>query len=113
MLRKWADLLLLTALFCCFCGSGNHLRRQSPEQIDKYLIEHPDLPATDKSCIENGRLEVGMHQETVLFMLGEPARKETVKQPWADQDLWYYMTGGSKVFTMEHGIVVGITESRK
>ena len=113
MLRKPAELLLLAVLICCFCAGGNHLRRKSPELTGKYLAEHPDLPATDKSCIENGRLEVGMQQGTVLFMLGEPARKETVKQSWGTQELWYYVTDGNKVFTIEHGIVVGIGESPK
>ena len=36
--------VLLGVLFCCFCG-GSQMVRKSPEEIDKFLLAHPDLPA--------------------------------------------------------------------
>ena len=104
--------VLLGVLFCCFCG-GSQMVRKSPEEIDKFLLAHPDLPAVDKSCIVNGRTEFGIQQGTLLFLLGEPNRKETVTQPWGAQEKWIYRINGVKTFTIEDKHVVGVLESDK
>ncbi len=78
MRLKPLNWLLLIALGCCLCSGEKQFVRKSPEEIDKYLVEHPDLPATDKECLESGRFQIGVQQQTVLFLLGEPAKKETV-----------------------------------
>jgi len=104
--------LLLIAVGCCLCAGGRQFIQKSPDEIDKYLIEHPDLPATDKECLEDSRFQIGVRQETVLFLLGEPARKETVKQPWAVQEKWIYKANGEKIFIFEDQHVVGILENK-
>ncbi|MBN2038281.1 MAG: hypothetical protein JW768_16190 [Chitinispirillaceae bacterium] len=98
--------LAATFLFC----SGGEMKRRPPDVIDKYLQDHPDLPITDKTCIEDGRFEIGITQETLLFLLGEPKRKEIVKQPWAVQEKWIYKKKGRKIFIIEDKHVVGILE---
>jgi hypothetical protein len=103
---------LLLALGCFLCAGEKQFIRKSPEEIDKYLIEHPDLPATDKDCLESGRFQIGVRQETVLFLLGEPSSKETVKQTWAVQEKWIYKADGQKVFIFEDRRVVEILDNK-
>jgi hypothetical protein len=113
MRLKMVNGLFLAALCCCFCMcGGNAFIKKSPDQIDKYLQDHPDLPVTDKNCLEDGRFEIGILQETVLFLLGEPERKEIVKQKWATQQNWIYHKGGKKTFIIEDKHVVGILENK-
>jgi hypothetical protein len=109
---KPLSLLLLVAVGCCLCAGGKQFIRKSPEEIDKYLIEHPDLSATDKQCLESGRFQMGVRQATVLFLLGEPARKETVRQPWAVQERWIYTADGEKIFIFEDQRIVEIHEGK-
>ena len=78
------------------------------EDIDSYVQTHPDLPELDKSCIYDGRFEIGMKQETVQFLLGEPNKIEIIRQPWATQENWIYKKAGIKTFIMEEKHVVGI-----
>ena len=105
-LKLFGIVIAATFLFCM----GSEMKRKPPDVIDKYLQEHPDLPVTDRTCIEDGRFEIGITQETLLFLLGEPGRKETVKQPWAVQEKWIY-GGGHKIFILEGKYVVGILEN--
>jgi hypothetical protein len=111
MRLRTVNLLLLAALCCslCACG-GTTFIKKSPDEIDRYLQDHPDLPATDKNCLEDGRFEIGILKETVLFLLGEPDRKETIKQKWATQQYWIYHSAGKKTFIIEDNYVVGILE---
>ena len=102
--------ILITASFL-FSGCTPEMKRRPPEEIDKYLQDHPDLPETDKMCVEDGRFEIGIKQETLLFLLGEPKTKEIVKQPWAVQEKWIYQKRGKKIFIIEDKYVVGILES--
>jgi hypothetical protein len=103
--------LLLAALCCslCLCG-GSEFIKKSPNEIDKYLQDHPDLPEADKNCLEDGRFEIGILKETVLFLLGEPTQKKIVKEKWATQEYWIYQRGGKKTFIIEDNHVVGILE---
>jgi len=107
---KW----LFLAAFCCCCCScgGNQFIKKSPDEIDKYLQENPDLPVTDKNCLEDGRFEIGILKETLLFLLGEPSQKKTIKQKWATQEEWIYRSGGKKTFIIEDNHVVGILENK-
>jgi len=100
---------MVAAAGLLFC-SGSEMTRRPPEVIDRYLQEHPDLPITDKTCIEDGRFEIGITQETLLFLLGEPKTRETIKQPWAVQEKWVYKKKGQKIFIIEDAHVVGILE---
>jgi hypothetical protein len=100
-------------LFLCFFVTSclffmEPFIKPKQEQIDKYIQEHPDLPDLDKSCIYDGRFEIGMKQETITFLLGEPNKIEIVKQPWAVQENWIYKKAGIKTFIMEEKHVVGI-----
>ena len=111
---KKASLAALVAAAVVFvgCGGSKDLIRPSPAQIDAYLQSHPDLPATDQSCIADGRFEIGMLAETVRFLLGDPEPKmvEQVKQPWALQEHWKYKKGKTRLFVIEDKHVVGIDE---
>jgi hypothetical protein len=106
------NMLKFCALLClCFFGASCMMQsfiKPKQEQIDKYIQEHPDLPDLDKSCIYDGRFEIGMKQETITFLLGEPNKIEIVKQPWAVQENWVYKKAGVKTFIMEEKHVVGI-----
>jgi hypothetical protein len=77
-------------------------------QIDEYIQAHPDLPEYDKTCIYDGRFEIGIRQETLKFLLGEPKKLEIVQQPWATQEKWIYKRRGEKIFIIEDKHVVGI-----
>jgi len=85
--------------------------KPTQDLIDAYIMQNPNLPELDKSCIADGRFEVGMLQETVRFLLGEPKTLEVIQQPWAKQEKWTYDQGGDKIFYMEDKGVVGIEES--
>jgi hypothetical protein len=108
MIRKALNyaLLLCLCLFAAQCLSTFIKPKQ--EDIDQYVQAHPDLPELDKSCIYDGRFEIGMKQETVLFLLGNPNKIEIVKQPWATQENWVYKKAGIKTFILEEKHVVGI-----
>jgi hypothetical protein len=108
---KW----LLFAAVCCLCAScsgTSRFTKKSQDDIDKYLQENPDLPVTDKTCLEEGRFEIGILKETLLFLLGEPGQKKTIKQKWAVQEEWIYRIGGKKTFIIEDNYVVGILENK-
>lgn len=109
-LRILSAILLLCAVLFAGCTSRDFIR-PSQAEMDTYIQANPDLPELDKSCIYDGRFEIGMLQETVRFMLGEPKLVESVKQPWALQEHWTYKKGNSKVFIMEDKHVVGIIEN--
>jgi hypothetical protein len=89
---------------------SKELIKPSPEEIDAYIQSHPDLPQWDKQCILDGRFEMGIKQETLHFLLGEPDKLEIIQQPWATQEKWVYKRGGEKIFFIEDKHVVGILE---
>jgi hypothetical protein len=100
-------------LLLCICFFGaqcffSPFIKPKQEDIDQYVQAHPDMPELDKSCIYDGRFEIGMKQETVLFLLGQPNKIEIVKQPWATQENWVYKKAGIKTFIIEEKHVVGI-----
>jgi hypothetical protein len=103
---KW---IVIAAAIVVSCASKDFIK---PDQalIDTYIQAHPDLPELDKSCIYDGRFEIGIKQETLRFLLGEPKKIETVHQPWAIQEKWIYKRGGLKIFIIEDKHVVGILE---
>jgi hypothetical protein len=100
---------LLLAGFAGCAGSKDFIK-PSQEEIDAYIKEHPDLPELDKSCIYDGRFEIGIKQETLYFLLGEPYKQEKVQQPWALQEKWIYKKRNHKIFILEDKHVVGILE---
>ena len=82
-------------------------------KIDEFIAQNPDLPDFDKSCLMSGEFRVGIRQETLKLMFGEPRRVTVVRQPWAVQEEWYYRINKDHLyFTVENGGVVGI-ETRK
>jgi hypothetical protein len=105
---KWICIVITAAFLSC---TTSEMKRKSPDVIDKYLLDHPDLPVTDRTCIEDGRFEIGILKETLIFLLGEPKEKVTIKQPWAVQEQWKYGRSGKKVFILEGNYVVGILEN--
>ena len=96
-------------IFSIGCYNSNFIK-PTQDAMDKYVKEHPNLPELDKKCIYDGRFEVGMQEETVRFLLGEPKEIETIQQPWAKQEKWFYKQSGKKMFYMEDNGVVGIEE---
>jgi hypothetical protein len=105
--------MLNCSLMICVCLFGLQCFMQpfikpKQEDIDNFVQAHPDLPELDKSCIYDGRFEIGMQQETVQFLLGQPNKIEIVKQPWATQENWIYKKAGIKTFIIEEKHVVGI-----
>ena len=100
---------LFSLIFTIGCGGSNFVK-PTTDQLDQYVKAHPNLSELDKSCLYDGRFEVGMGQETVRFLLGEPKEIEVIQQPWARQEKWYYKQGGKKAFYMEDNGVVGIEE---
>jgi len=102
--------LLAAAVVFAGCGGSTELIRPKQSEIDAFLQANPDLPATDQSCIADGRFEIGMLASTVRFLMGEPKTVEYVKQPWASQEHWRYPRGKVRLFVIEDKHVVGIDE---
>lgn len=100
----------MLGLLLAGCSASRDFIKPSQEQIDQYIQEHPDLQELDKSCIYDGRFEIGIKQETLYFLLGEPYKQEKVQQPWALQEKWIYKRGNHKIFIIEDKHVVGILE---
>ena len=110
---KMTRIILKYGVLLCICLFGTQcffstFVKPKQEEVDQYIQAHPDLPELDKSCIYDGRFEIGMLQETVLFLLGQPNKIEMVKQPWATQENWIYKKAGIKTFILEEKHVVGI-----
>jgi hypothetical protein len=111
MFRKSVSwLCIISACLFLSCTASKSLVKPKQAEIDQYLLDHPNLSPTDKSCLEDGRFEIGIHKETLLFLLKEPTKREEIKQPWAVQEKWIYR--GHKVFIIEDNHVVGIIENR-
>lgn len=102
--------VILAGMLVTGCLSTKDFIKPSQEEIDSYVQEHPDLPELDKSCIYDGRFEIGIKQETLYFLLGEPYQQEKVQQPWALQEKWVYKKRNQKIFIIEDRHVVGILE---
>jgi hypothetical protein len=100
----------LAAFIVCAGCTGRQVVKPSIEKIDEYIKTNPDVPELDKSCIYDGRFEVGLRMETIKFLLGEPKKVEIVHQPWAVQENWIYTRGGKKTFIIEDKHVVGILQ---
>ena len=110
---KLLSAVLSAAIAVTFISGGcapKQVIKPTIQKIDEYIRGTPDLPELDKSCIYDGRFEVGLLMETVKFLLGEPKKVEIVHQPWAVQENWIYTRGGRKVFIIEDKHVVGILE---
>lgn len=110
--RLLSALCAISAFLFISCASQDFLK-PTQDDIDKYIEQHPDLAEVDKSCILDGRFEIGITQETLFFLLGEPIEKESIKQPWALQEKWKYKRKHQKVFVIEDRHVVGILEEEK
>ncbi len=107
--RPVSMLLLAAGIILAGCSPKDFIK-PTQEEIDSYVKEHPDLPELDKSCIYDGRFEIGIKQETLFFLLGEPVTQEKVQQPWALQEKWTYKKRDQKIFILEDKHVVGILE---
>ncbi|MDG5815586.1 hypothetical protein QA601_10875 [Chitinispirillales bacterium ANBcel5] len=104
------NLILLSAVILLSgCASRDLIKRDRAE-VDAYIAQNPELSSLDRTCLQQGRFEIGITAETLRFMLGEPNSIETVQRPWASQEYWRYRRGGQKVFIIEDNHVVGITE---
>ena len=110
MKSKTVRVLLAAFALVAGCASTTDFIKPTQEEIDAYIQSHPDLPELDKSCIYDGRFEIGIKQETLYFLLGEPLKREKVQQPWALQEQWTYKKRNSKIFILEDKHVVGIIE---
>ena len=114
MTRLTSNLLMLVCLLLLTAGCYNKSYiKPNQAQIDAYVQQHPDLPEFDKSCIYDGRFEIGLKVESLQFLLGEPSKIEVVKQLWATQEKWIYNQNGEKIFIIEDKHVVGILDSKK
>lgn len=105
--------LVIVGVLMCSCAGTKDFIKPSQQEIDEYIKNHPDLPEVDKSCIYDGRFEIGIKQETLYFLLGEPYKIEKVQQPWALQERWIYKKNNQKIFIIEDKHVVGIIEGGK
>jgi hypothetical protein len=94
-------------LLAAGCYSRDFIK-PNQAKIDEYIQAHPELPEYDKTCIYDGRFEIGIKQETLEFLLGPPRKMEVVQQPWATQERWIYKRRGEKIFIIEDKHVVGI-----
>ncbi len=112
MKLKKFKLLFAAALFLAGCTSTKDFIKPTQAEIDAYIQAHPDLPEVDKSCIYDGRFEIGIKQETLYFLLGEPLKREKIQQPWALQEKWTYRKRQQKIFIIEDKHVVGILENQ-
>jgi hypothetical protein len=106
------NLGFIVTILLTSCMNKDFIKPEQQE-IDAYIQAHPDLPEIDKSCIYDGRFEIGITQETLFFLLGEPFEKESIKQPWALQEKWKYKRKNQKIFIIEDRHVVGILEAEK
>lgn len=103
--------IMVCSLFMSFATAKTMSLKVSNTEIDKFIEENPDLPDFDKSCLMSGEFKVGIQARTLKLMLGEPKKVSKIKQPWAEQEEWFFKTNGSKLyFTIENGGVVGIEE---
>lgn len=109
---KKLGLLLMLGIVLAGCSQKSFIKPDQ-KQIDAYIQAHADLAELDKSCIYDGRFEIGITQETLLFLLGEPVKKEVTPQKWAQQEKYFYKKGNQKVFVIEDKHVVGILEEEK
>ena len=107
--RPFSLLLFIGLILLLGCTNRDLLQRDRAE-IDAYIAQNPDLSSIDIRCLQQGVFEIGIHQETVRFLLGEPNSVEMVRQPWAMQEHWSYRRGSRKVFIIEDRHVVGISE---
>jgi hypothetical protein len=115
-LKRFSVAALLAAAVVFAACESKELIRPKQSDVDAYLQAHPDLPATDQSCIADGRFEIGMLAETVRFLLGEPKVVEQVRQPWAQQEHWNYKKGRkskNSQFIIEDKHVVGIDDDAR
>lgn len=102
--------LVMCTVFFSFAAAKNMSLKISNAEIDKYIAQNPDLPDFDKSCLISGEFNIGIQAKTLKFMLGEPKKITKIKQPWAEQEEWFYKVDGKLYFTIENGGVVGIEE---
>ena len=113
MTRFLKSSILLGMLIAASGCYNKQFIKPNTAQIENYMSQHSDLSSLDKSCIEEGRFEVGMGQDAVRFLLGEPKKIEIVQQPWAKQEKWVYVHGrDKKEFYMEDKGVVAIEEGK-
>ncbi|MCL1947212.1 MAG: hypothetical protein FWF51_08720 [Chitinivibrionia bacterium] len=101
----------ICALCFSFATAKNMSIKLTNAQVDEYIAKNPDLPDYDKSCLLTGDYKVGIKAETLKLMLGNPKKIVRIKQPWAEQEEWFYKVNKSKLyFTIEKDGVVGIEE---
>ena len=84
--------LIFSFIFAHFCCSNKNKigRWDTWELVEVYVEEHPNLPKKDKICILEGRFEIGMHNQSVFFLAGEPAKIDTLEQEDKQYIKWYY-----------------------
>ena len=104
---------LSALLLCCSIGIGcatKDLIKPKADQIDQYIQMHPELSEYEKTCIYNGRPDIGIKDSTLVFLIGEPDAVEKVVNTKlrTKQEIWSYKSGWR--FTIEDRGVANIEE---
>ncbi|MCL2845294.1 MAG: hypothetical protein FWE23_07575 [Chitinivibrionia bacterium] len=109
-MRKIAFVVcIVCALFLSSAMAITFPLRHSNAEIDNFIRQNPDLPDFDRSALMSGEFQIGIRTETLRFMFGSPRRIDTVRQPWAVQEMWHYRVDRNRLmFIIENGGVVGI-----
>lgn len=68
---------------------------------EEYIKYYPNLPEKDKKCVREERFEIGMLNETVFFLAGEPKKIDTIEQDNNEIVKWLYR---HKILKKEYGI---------
>ena len=80
-------------------------------EVETYIEQNSTISDVDKEALRNAEVRVGIRQETLRFMFGEPKKITTIQQPWGTQEVWLYKNGGKKNYFIEDGGVVVIEEA--
>ena len=107
---------VLAAVIICAVGLGctqQELIKPKPEQIDQYIQMHPELSEYEKTCIYNGRPDIGIKDSTLFFLVGQPDAIEKLYNAKlrTHQEVWIYKSGWK--FTIEDRGVAGIEEFKR
>ena len=104
---------IICAILISFATAKNMSLKLSGTAIDEYIAQNPDLPDFDKACLMSGEYRVGIQAGTLKLLLGEPRKVSRIKQPWGEQEEWFYKVDGNMYFIIENGGVVGIEERKR
>ncbi len=77
------------------------------ERVNVYLNQHPEVPSSIKSSLQELRVEKGMSQEQVLLIMGEPSGKINGVYEGTNKsyETWIYGTLSLRSVTFNDGIL--------